>query len=139
MLLIGPCLIIHFCIVGYADEAKLDELSAYPVFIQFIETNSAYLGFFFIIVGSAFLIGGRILGALDKIHKHVAHHTADLTDQMNLLRGDMLSLSIMTRDRPRPENAKTPSIEIINQPAPTESHPPTPIIKTRHLRIWPFN
>ena len=137
-LLVGLCFVMRFCVVGYVSEAELEELSAYPVIIQFIETNSAYLGLFFIVLGSVFLVGGLILRALDKLLRHVSHQASDLNDQIESIRSAMSSLSSAAKATPRRDTGTAPGIEAKSPPPPADSCVPMPVVQTKHRRIWPF-
>ena len=139
-IILGVCFILFFCFNGYPDQDQLDDQRYLPTFLQFILANPAYIGMFCIILGSIFLIGGRILSAVDIVYKRAIQHEVHLIDQINSIKTIVSAPEFRGRAQPNTVVNVTPApfIDVNDQRTPVDDKSYSANIATKRFHFWPF-
>ena len=140
-IILGVCFVLFFCFNGYPDQDQLDDQRYLPTILQFILTNPAYIGMFFIILGSVFLIGGRILSAVDCVYQRTIQHEAHFTDQLNSIKTIISAPEFKGRAQPNSVVNITPApfIDVKDQQNPADAKSRSASIGTKRFHFWPFS
>ena len=141
LVMLGVFFVIYFCIVGYPDQDEIDDLRELPAIVQFLATSPVYIGMFFILLGSVLLTGGHILSAIDMAYRHSSQHIAEINCQLDSIKSNISTSRTRADDKPPSIAERETGQRIVEKalPKPEDQELPASVVKSKHLRIWPFS